>query len=89
LFPQLPQVSHGDSSTRLITVALPDVTGVGVGTGVGAGEGVGEGAGEEDGPLDVLGVGVGAGKTLAVVEVEMFPPQATSAKVTASIREQR
>jgi len=46
------------------------------------GVGEGEGAG--------LGVGLGAGKALVVVEGEVdFPPQATSAKVIASIRKQQ
>ena len=39
--PQLPQVSHGCSSTRSITVPLGVVTGVGVGAGVDAGVGAG------------------------------------------------
>src|SRR5579859_1137680 len=44
--------------------------------------GVGEGAG--------LGVGLGVGKALVVVEGEVdFPPQATRAKVIASIRKQQ
>jgi len=46
------------------------------------GVGEGEGAG--------LGVGLGAGKALVVVEGEVdFPPQATRAKVIASIRKQQ
>jgi hypothetical protein len=40
LLPQAPQVSHGDSSTRLITVPLL----VGVGEGEAPGVGVGLGA---------------------------------------------
>ena len=45
LLPQAPQVSHGDSSMRSITVALGLVPGVGEGEG--AGFGVGLGAGKE------------------------------------------
>ena len=50
LFPQLPHVSQGDSSTRSITVALGVVPGV----GVGAGEGTGVGAGAEVAVVEVV-----------------------------------
>lgn len=73
--PQLPQVSHGASSTRSSTVLLGAVTGVGVGEGEGEGDGEGKGV-----------AGVGAGTTLAVVE-ELFPPQDTSANAEARIIE--
>ena len=76
LLPQLPQVSHGDSSTLLSTVALP------VGVGVGEGEGTVPGVG--------LGVGdaLGAGAELAEVEAEPFPPQEASIRERASMAEQ-
>ena len=70
--PQLPQVSHGDSSTRSRTVLLGAVTGVGVGEGDAAGVGEGEAA----------GVGVGTPPATVVVPVV---PHETSAKVTARI----
>ena len=42
MLPQLPQVSHGDSSMRSITVLLAVVPGVGEGAGLGVGLGVGK-----------------------------------------------
>jgi hypothetical protein len=76
LLPQAPQVSQGDSSTLLITVALL------VGVGVGEGEG--------EGPVPGVGVGVAlvAGWELAeVVEEPPFPPHEASNKDNARIAE--
>jgi len=76
LLPQLPQVNHGDSSTRLITVAVP------VGVGVGEGEGIVPGVG--------LGVGdaLGDGMELAETEEEPLPPQDVSIRDKAKIEMQ-
>jgi len=76
LLPQAPQVSQGDSSTLLITVALPVVVGVGEGEGTVPGVGLG------------VGDALGAGAELAEVEVEPFPPQEASSKDSAKIAEQ-
>lgn len=73
VLPQLPQVNHGDSSTRLMTVAL--VVGVGVGEGEGAVPGVGLG----------VGVGLDDDTELAEVEEEPLPPQDVSIRDTAKI----
>jgi len=73
LLPQLPHVSQGDSSTLLITVALPVV--VGVGEGEGAVPGVG------------VGVALVAGWELAEVVEEPLPPQEASSKDNATIAE--
>jgi hypothetical protein len=43
LLPQLPQVSHGDSSMRSMTVLLVVVPGVGEGEDAGLGVGLGAG----------------------------------------------
>jgi len=72
VLPQLPQVSQGDSSTRLITVAL--LVGVGVGEGPVPGVGVGD--------------ALGAGAELAEVEDEAFPPHEASNKDSVRIAEQ-
>jgi hypothetical protein len=70
--PQLPQVNQGDSSTRLITVAL--LVGVGVGEGTVPGVGV--------------GVALDAGAELAEVEEEPFPPHEASSRDSTRIAEQ-
>ena len=72
LLPQAPQVSQGDSSTRLITVAV--LVGVGVGEGAGPGVGVGDALGD--------------GTELAEVEAEPPPPHEASNKDSARIAEQ-
>lgn len=76
VLPQLPQVSQGDSSTLLITVALP----------------VGVGVGEGDGPVPGVGLGVGDalgdGTLLALVEDEAPPPHEVISKDSARIAEQ-
>jgi hypothetical protein len=72
LLPQAPQVSQGDSSTRLITVALP----VGVGVGEGTVPGVG------------VGVALDDDTELAVVAAEPLPPHEASSKDSARIAEQ-
>lgn len=74
LLPQAPQVSHGDSSTRLITVAL--LVGVGVGEG--------------EGPVPGVGVGVGLDDDteLAEVEEDPVPPQDVSIRDRTNINMQ-
>jgi hypothetical protein len=71
VLPQLPQVNQGDSSTRLITVAL--LVGVGVGEGEGTVPGVG------------VGVGLDDDAELAEVEEEPLPPQDVSIRDRAKI----
>ena len=72
--PQLPQVSQGDSSIRLITVAL--LVGVGVGEG--------------DGPVPGVGVGAALDDEteLVLVEDEELPPHEASSRDIAKIAEQ-
>src|SRR5438270_13869278 len=74
LLPQAPQVSQGDSSTRLSTVALP----VGVGVGVG------------EGPVPGVGVGVAFDDDteLAELEEEPLPPHDVSIRHRAKINVQ-
>ena len=71
VLPQLPQVNQGDSSTRLMTVAL--LVGVGVGEG--------------EGPVPGVGVGVGLDDDteLAEVEEELVPPQDVSIRDRTNI----
>jgi hypothetical protein len=76
VLPQLPQVNQGDSSTRLITVAL--LVGVGVGEGEGTAPGVGLGVGDA----------FGDDEELAEVEEEPLPPQDVSIRDTAKIKVQ-
>jgi len=73
VLPQLPHVNQGDSSTLLITVALP--VGVGVGEGEGAVPGVG------------VGVALVDGWELAEVVDEPLPPHEASSKDNARIAE--
>lgn len=72
VLPQLPHVSQGDSSTRLITVAL--LVGVGVGDG--------------DGPVPGVGEALGDGTELALVEDEALPPHEDISKDSTRIAEQ-
>jgi hypothetical protein len=71
VLPQFPQVNQGDSSTRLMTVAL--LVGVGVGEGEGAVPGVG------------VGDAFGDDEELAELEEEPFPPQDVSIRDRAKI----
>jgi hypothetical protein len=73
VLPQFPQVNQGDSSTRLMTVAL--LVGVGVGDGEGAVPGVGLGVGDA----------FGDDEELAELEEEPFPPQDASIRDRAKI----
>ena len=73
VLPQLPQVNQGDSSTRLMTVAL--LVGVGVGEGEGTVPGVGLG----------VGVALDDDSELAEVEEEPLPPQDVSIRDRAKI----
>ena len=73
VLPQLPQVNQGDSSTRLMTVAM--LVGVGVGEGEGAVPGVGLGVGDA----------FGDDEELAELEEEPFPPQDVSIRERAKI----
>lgn len=70
--PQLPQVSQGDSSTRLMTVAV--LVGVGVGEGAVPGVGVGDALGDD--------------RELEEVEPEPLPPHEASNNDSARIAEQ-
>ena len=84
--PQLPQVSHGDSSTRSSTVLLGAATGVGVGEGEAAGVGEGDAAGVGEGEAAGVGegdaAGVGPGTALVTVVVPVVPHD-TNARVSA------
>jgi hypothetical protein len=74
LLPQLPHVSHGDSSTWAITV----LAGVGEGTGVGPGVGVGVG-------LGAVFVAVVGGAAVVLEGDVVFPPQDTKANINATM----
>lgn len=74
MLPQLPHVSHGDSSTWVITV----LAGVGVAPGVGEATGVGVGLGE------VL-VAVVGGAAVVLEGDDVFPPQAANPNIKATM----